>query len=508
MIMKMYRILTSMLLALCMVSCFDDETTTADPSTLSEITILEGSINSVYNIDRNETLTISPVMSQSNKEKPLSYTWEIDLQEYSHEKDFVFVGSKLGAYNCRFIVENEDGKTFFPFKLYVNSPYEEGITILSSDINGRPMLSFMQTPADPSEKGTFTTDELLTLNNEDIYFASNPADIVHSDATLFIACQGGGESQDAPAIYYLNEKTLVVENMFTVPEYSDFKPTKILMPSSLDKYVLPFYILSENGKIFNFSVSNAVVEPSPKLPYTYSQATHFDDGGGYYSMVVWDKDAKALATIYNGGYGPYYLGPERHMTRTSPDFDKNNYFGSNKMDFVTMVSVRATPEQIMLDGYELIVIGKAGSTLKKIVLESSFWGPTDKPGEYVVLDNGGPLTAGLGATPPVNENTPAIASKSHQVMLYAKGNTVKKWNYTQSQAITSAKTHVTVGSSTAVITGFEMSADQNVTYVAFYEPGQDGKNGSVWAFNTPTGEVLEKWDNICYKPVKMFYKYK
>ena len=93
-------------------------------------------------------------------------------------------------------------------------------------------------------------------------------------------------------------------------------------------------------------------------------------------------------------------------------------------------------------------------------------------------------------------------------MLYAKGNTVKKWNYTQTQAITSAKTHVTVGSSTAVITGFEMSADQNVTYVAFYEPGQDGKNGSVWAFNTPTGEVLEKWDNICYKPVKMFYKYK
>ena len=51
-----------------------------------------------------------------------------------------------------------------------------------------------------------------------------------------------------------------------------------------------------------------------------------------------------------------------------------------------------------------------------------------------------------------------------------------------------------------------MSEDHLKTYVAFYEPDQDGLNGSVWVFDTDKGTVLEKYDNVCYEPVKMFYK--
>lgn len=505
--MKTYKIIASLLLATLMVSCFEDETSIANPSILSEITIQEGSIDKVYNIQKNETLTISPILSQSNREKPLKYTWEINLETYSNEKDFEFYGERLGEYNCRFIVENEDGKTFFPFKLFVNSPYEEGITVLSADNNGRPVLSFMQKPANDDEVGTFTTEELLTLNNEDIYFANNPIDMLHSDATVFMACQGGGATGDAPAIYYLNEKTFVVENMFTVPEYPTFKPTKILMPSSYAGYVLPFSMLSEDGKMYNFSVTNAAVEPSQKLAYTYSQATHFDDGGGRYAMVVWDKDAKALANLYNGGYGPYYFGPKRHLSRLDDDFEENNFFGSQGLDFITMVSVRASADQIRLDGYEVIVLTKKGNMCYKSVIESSFWGTDDTNNYIMLIDNKKPAMTSFKA-PAIDENTPCIASKTYLSMFYAEGNKVRKWNYTTTQQITAATTHLTVGSETAVITGFEMSADQNVTYVSFYEPAQEGKNGSVWAFDTDKGTVLNKWNNICYKPVKMIYKVK
>ena len=58
----------------------------------------------------------------------------------------------------------------------------------------------------------------------------------------------------------------------------------------------------------------------------------------------------------------------------------------------------------------------------------------------------------------------------------------------------------------AVITSFEISDDHKKTYVAFYEPSKTGLNGSVWVFNTDTGEVLEKHENFCYRPVKIFYK--
>jgi hypothetical protein len=60
----------------------------------------------------------------------------------------------------------------------------------------------------------------------------------------------------------------------------------------------------------------------------------------------------------------------------------------------------------------------------------------------------------------------------------------------------------------AVITDFEISADHLKTYVAFYEPHKEGLNGSVWVFDTNSGEVLEQYNNVCYQPVKVMYKKK
>ena len=101
-----------------MVACFSDETTEATRP-LSHITI-ESGIDSVYNIDKNATLVVEPVITQENKEKALTYTWEVNLEVYSHDQTLTFVGTTLGKYNCRLIVENEDGKTFFPFKFHNN----------------------------------------------------------------------------------------------------------------------------------------------------------------------------------------------------------------------------------------------------------------------------------------------------------------------------------------------------------------------------------------------------
>lgn len=508
--MKINKIIAGLFVATMFVSCFDDESSVANLSSLSEITIVEGSINKEYNIQRNETLTISPSFTQSNIEKPLKYTWEVDLEPISYEKDFVFVGNKLGSYNCRLIVENADGKTFFPFKLNVNSPYEEGITILSADTDGRPMLSFMQTPADKNEVGTFTTDELLTLNNNDIFFSSNPSDMLHSDATLFITCKGDDTSGDLPAVYYLNEKTFIVENMFTVPEYPNFKPEKLLIPTSYMNYVLPLYVLSEDGSVYNFTVTQAALEPSTKFAYKYAMATHMDDdNGAYYSLVMWDNEAKALVNAYNGGYGPYYLAPERHTDREkvmeNNKSAENNYFAGR--DFVTMVSVRATAAQKKLNGNEVIVLTKKGVMTYRTIVESSFWDQDDAGKYFMRVDKNEPSVVCLKKIS-IDENTPCIASKTYLTMLFAEGNTVRKWNYTTTQKISDSSTHLTVGSSSAIITGFEMSADQKVTYVAFYEPNEAGKNGSVWAFDTDKGTVLNKWENICYKPVKMIYKNK
>ena len=93
-------------------------------------------------------------------------------------------------------------------------------------------------------------------------------------------------------------------------------------------------------------------------------------------------------------------------------------------------------------------------------------------------------------------------------MLFADGNKVRRWNYTSNQQITAADVLQTIGSETAIICGFELSADHKQTYVAFYEPDQPGLNGSVWVIDTDKGNIIKKYNNICYQPVKIMYKKK
>lgn len=497
--MKILKLCLMLTVLPMLYACFGDDTTDATRP-LSHITI-ESGIDSIYNIDKNETLVIKPVISQSNKEKPLSYTWEIDLVPYSHEEIFTFVGSSLGKYNCRLIVENEDGKSFFPFVLYVNSPYEEGITLLSKDADGNSMLSFMQEPLG-DEEASFTTGDCFAVNNPDMQFAAGAVDIVQCSGNLIVACKGGGERGDLPTIYYLNEKTLVVENMFTVPEYDDFKPEILGVPSTA--YPGTSYpIICENGKVYEFSTTESAVAKPRKLQSTYARNCIVNSGSSY-DIVMWDKEKGALAQIYNG-YGPYYCSKEYNLKSDDPEFESKNYF--NGSDFLAMTKIRMTPAQKMNAGdrQEFLILTRKIPNTRSEVLYTNFWGYDFEKGE--VTFNTAHTTQGLLMKSPLAENNPCIANKTFYSLLFADGNKVRRWNYNSNlSALAKAPTLLTVGSENAVITAFEISDDHLKTYVAFYEPGQDGLNGSVWVFDTDKGTVLEKYDNICYEPVKMFYK--
>ena len=111
----------------------------------------------------------------------------------------------------------------------------------------------------------------------------------------------------------------------------------------------------------------------------------------------------------------------------------------------------------------------------------------------------------------LSENTPCVANKTYSSMLFADGNKVMKWYYLNDAYLENAVELLQVGSDEAIITSFDISADHKQTYVSFYEPnqeGKEGKNGSVWVFDTNSGEVLEQYDNVCYQPVKVLYKKK
>lgn len=510
--MKFKHILPLLALSLLAGSCLSDDTTSADRP-LSEITINPTTIQEVYNINKNEVLRISPQISQTNTPKDVTYTWEVDQEVYSHEKDFEYPAKYLGKYLCRLIVENKDGKSFFPFTINVNSPYEEGITVLSKDAEGNSMISFMLTPTDGSERH-FAVGDCFSVNNEDTRFASNAIDMVQSSGSLIVACQGAnnwqskphtGINDDVPTLYYLNEKTLVAENILTVTEYDDFKPTHLIIPSTGASGVA-YPVLCENGSIYEFSTTEGAISKPTKLQSNYAQTCAVNDDGGsgwYFDLLFWDKTVGGLCEIYSG-YGPYYCGKKYHLLRDECTGDAN-YFKGN--DIVKMVLIDLTDKQRRTERSEILVLTKNAFMTRKTILDTGFWVYDAENGVNVLYDNGGTTTACIG-TNIITEDTPCVANKTYYSLLFGKGNKVMRWNYTTQQTLDKATVLQSFGSSTAVVTDLVLSRDHHTTYVAFYEPEQTGLNGYVYVINTDTGEILERHNNISYRPVRMIYKKK
>ena len=499
--MKNIKYIIPALAVLLLVSCFEDKST-LPTKPISDI-VVESGIDSVYNINKNDSLVIKPVISQTIEGKKLEYTWEIDLKVYSHDKEFLYLGNKLGTFNCRLIIENEDGKTFFPFTLHVNSPYEEGLTILSKDKDGTPMLTFMQKPMKENEVGTFTDYDCFAANNADMHFASNPSDLVQTTGSVIIACKG--DDTEAAAVYFLNEKTFVVENYIIASEYEDFKPTKLLIPAQ-STVGITYPVMTESGKVYDLPTYDAILQPSTKFFSTYSQSCFLvDESASYIDILMWDKEKKGMALLYNG-YGPFYFGSKYLMPRDDEEYDKANYF-SGVQEFFAMTYIHRTKEQMGKSGREMLVLVKSDDLVQKLVIATFPWASVEnKPNEYSIMDNGGFKLAGTKS--PLNENTPCIANKTFQSLLFADGNKVRRWYYNQTAHITKATTLLTVGSDKAIITGFNISDDHLKTYVTYYEPEEDGKNGSVVVFDTDNGTILDEYKNVCYQPVKMIYKKK
>lgn len=497
--MKIYRILLfACLLPFVAVSCFEDETTLGN-GRISEIFIEEGSIDSVYDIYRNEELIITPVLSQSNKDKSLNYRWEIDLEEYSTDSVFRYVGQKLGSFNCRYIVENEDGKTFHPFVLNVNSPYEEGIAVLSSDEEGESMLSFMKKPLQGEENLGFFDYDCFTTNNPDVDFVSNAVDILQCSGQLLLACQGSDAAGDIPTIYYMNEKTLVVENVLTAAEYPDFIPTMLCVPA-LEASGVTYPILCKNNKIYELSTTEGQVEPSTMWRATYQQkSVVYSGSSSRFDILLWDNELGGLRLYYNG-YGPYVCNEDWDAVRKGSNRpDTLNYFKGR--NFVTMAYINKTSEQLAIDKPELLVVSANGILNYCNVLYTGFWVTDLSTYESTLLNS--ETMVGFGQAP-FNAGTPCIANHTYRSFFYAVGNKVYRWYYPQQ--FSTVNLLQKIGSDDAIITAFELSPDHKKTYVAFYEPSKTGKNGSVWVIDTDKGDVLEKYDNVCYKPSKIIYK--
>ena len=494
-----------MSLLLVLAACVKDDTTLATGA-ITELYVEEGSIKEQYDIDRNEVLEIRPVVRQTNREKPVSYSWEIGSTVYSTDPVFHYVGKELGSFLCRLVLENEDGRSFYEFTLNVNSPYEEGITVISVDPEGKSRLSFMLRQRTEGVADHFEEGDCFATNNPDFELERNVSDVAQCDGTLLLACKGNAAEGRPGTIYFLNEKTLVVQNEVKVPEYPDFRPIRMIQPLRATAGT-SYPILCENGKVYEFATGEGAVGESQRYKSEYARGIELYDNASvtYNHIYMWDRLVGALTILYNG-YGPYYCSTEYHLSYESIKGEGagKNFFAG--VDFVSMFMPR-DPAANASRGDRLMVVGKnAGGMYVKVRLDPGFWYQDEETLQPVLGSFGGLKLCGFASD--LTDASPYVATAYYKTLLYGVGNAVKKWNYDTVEMLQAVQTLATVGTDQAVITAMELSLDHKETFVAFYEPQEEGLNGHVWVIDTDSGELLRKYDNVCYRPVKIMYKRK
>lgn len=85
--MNLSKYFTLFFLVAIIMSCYKDNST-VDTLVLSDIDVVIDNLESeVIDIEKNETLTIDPLVKQSGKEWPLTYEWQIDYEVVSTEKN-------------------------------------------------------------------------------------------------------------------------------------------------------------------------------------------------------------------------------------------------------------------------------------------------------------------------------------------------------------------------------------------------------------------------------------
>lgn len=466
-----YLILSFLIVS--MFSCYEDKST-VDTLELSEIDIKIDNLESeTIDIEKNKTLTINPVVKQSGKEYPLIYEWQINYKIYSTEKTLVYVGSELGSFPVRLKVTNRDGSSFLTFTLNVNSPYEEGVFVLTENPDGNGNIAFMRTLTDAEKaKGSVETFEnnCFTTNNPKLSLGKGATDVKKRADQLYIS------SADEGQISVINTKTFQLETKITAPEIPEFQPYKINIPDNKGRSAT---ILSKNGKLYKLATLEFLVIEMPGLPENaeLDMKTQFVPTYNYTSNYFWDKQNSAF----------WYTN----------EYSLNS--SKNALSDQALICFFATADA----GYILTRDKNDPTKLKKTKFASQI--------ESINKDDNSKYVDILEQESFVNEASTLKASSITVLntvfnkLIYANDNKIYNWYYSGTNIPTDP--FIELDSKNKVL-AMNMSPDEKNLYVATYDESASGLKGSMFIYNADNGKLVSKHEHVFDKPINVFYKVK
>lgn len=461
--MKALKYTFLLFIALAVTACFEDEST-VDTIRISEISIDSAKFNKEYNIDQYDTISIPlhQYISQTEQQLELKYESEIGYKHYSDSSVFYYVGKELGTFPVRIKVSNTHGSAFYEFTIHVNALYEEGIAVLSAKDDGTSMLSFKR-----NDHEEFRT-HCLTDNNQGVSFPKYPTDITQSGKQIFICFK------DQPSIYAFNDKLLNIENIALL----ECKPQRLMMPDIAGANTI--LLLSEKGKAYKFACLEGIAEPNPSLPSTYSLVSYFK---GDWSVVaynmVWDLETSEL---YNNYYNCAY-----NMISSEEGLDFTGHepiaMFSNKEGYFTLIT-------------------KAEGTYVKTTL-NEVWFKYDE--DYNPSLDAPEIQVPIPGSSSLSAKSPLQSSPTLECFWWTEDHLIYRSFFNNTTFTGQAWKELPSGFH---ITALSLSPEEDILYVGGWQDNGQELNGSVYALNSTTGEILHTYTNMAYKPIKIINKAK
>ncbi len=430
------------LIALTLFSaCFKDDSDFGNRK-ISEISLTE-SLNEEYHVDKWETFTLAPQIEQTIKDQDLAYEWQLDYKVISTEKELSFEASELGEFPVRLKVTNDDGSQFFNFTLKVNSPYQEGLLVMSK-FEGASMLSFKRI-----DKESKFLKNVYSINNPKYPLGVNPTLIYQQRDMLYIG------SSEPTVIMRIDRVSFEAKNILDFP--GNKLEAAFSLPSSLGITFLG------DGKVYDYDARQNfffnVTMNSFKKPNTILSEK---------AVIV-----PTGSTFFNKPYGDLvYL---KNNTSTILDTYPNH----------ELIAILPIDEQVNI----------------LAILQDSDSGKTSVARYNMANLSRSNFYDATGTT--IDENGVFLTHKSGTNIYYSSGNKIYAYNYLADNFPTNS--FIALNDSAANIKAMLFDETGEKLYVAA-NSGSDGITGNVYCYNMATKELLWSEEGVAGDIVQMIYK--
>jgi hypothetical protein len=312
--MKYAWSVATMVAALLMGSCAEDKGS-YDYGPENAITI--GGLESSYSTIIHEPITPAPTpkLEFGIGESEVTYSWRIDYKEVcNHPSLDVPIDASIGSHNASLVVTNSDGlEYFFDFTINVQTPYSQGLAVLSQLDDGTSLLGF-QRRTDASTAGEFISD-VFTLENPDWgTLGQQPVALTEqSDSTYYLVLNKKGDK----ILTRINVNTMKMERAFSLNDIPDCPQ---LWDPTMMKTCETTTLILANGRNFTYDHSGC-----GRLAASASDGSNLgwlDTGGGY---TYEDMDLRTYS--YTIGYAfPAYDKDQRQFVYVMQDVNNGNNF--------------------------------------------------------------------------------------------------------------------------------------------------------------------------------------